>query len=156
MTSDRDARTPLERRTEVATVASVPVIAALGVVAALTSPEAVSSESDPTIGGLVAGGVAFVLVTAGPQVLFWLGLRSGTARGLTATATGAAIWAAWFGLVPLAGALVGGWEGLSPVAIATASAAGVLDAFVVVAARRGLRRRRAAEAPAPGPRTPEP
>jgi hypothetical protein len=131
-------------------VAATPVIAAAGVVSAIGWPEAVSGEADPTTGGVVAGTVAFVLTTAAPQLLFAWALRSGNARALTATAVAAPVWAVWFGLIPLAGALVGGWEGLAPPAVVTAAATGVLDGFVLVAARRGLHHRR------PGGATPDP
>lgn len=135
-----EARTPLERRTAAASLASAPVIVALGVVAALTSPEAVSGEADPTPGGVAFGTAMFVVFTAVPQVLFGLALRSGSPTWLTVTAVAAPIWAVWFGLLPLVAGLVGGREGTAPVAIAAAAAAAVLDGFVLVAARRGLRR----------------
>ncbi|HMN99426.1 MAG TPA: hypothetical protein PKD59_08440 [Miltoncostaeaceae bacterium] len=148
----RDHRTALERGTAAAAFAAAPVIAAVGVVCAIVWPEAVSGEADPTTGGIVAGTVAFVLVTAAPLVLFGWALRSGNPRALTVVAVAAPVWAVWFGLIPLVGALVGGWEGLAPPAVVTAAAAGVLDGFVLVAARRGLRRSR----PGGGGTSPDP
>jgi hypothetical protein len=74
-----------------------------------------------------------------PLLLFGLGLRAGTFGKLTATMAAAPVWAV-LGLQPLMAALVGGWAGVSPVAVVAAAVTGVLNCFVFVAALRGRRR----------------
>jgi len=75
-------------------------------------------------------------------LLFGLALRSGTRAKLIVTAITAPIWAVFFGLLPLVGAVMDGWKGVAPLAVVTAAAAGVLNFFVFVAALRGVRRYR--------------
>ena len=80
-----------------------------------------------------------MVVYALPQLLFGLGLRSGTRGKLKATTIAAAFWV-WLGLQPLVAGLVGGWSSVAPVAVVMVAAAGVLDGCVCVVALRGLRR----------------
>jgi hypothetical protein len=152
-----EATTRFEQRVTTAALAAAPVVAILGVGAMLLAPH-VFAESDTASGsglwlGALLGLGAFAVVVAVPQLLFGLALRSGTRRKLTATAIGAPLWALYVGLLPLLGALENGWEGLAPLAVATAALAGGLDCFVTVAALRGLRRLRSRH-PSPGAPTP--
>ena len=76
-----------------------------------------------------------VLLLALPALCFWRAVaawRRGR-RGI------APLWAV-LGLQPLVASVIGGWAGVSPLAVATAAAAGVLDCCVFVLAVRGRRR----------------
>ena len=146
------ASTPFEERVALACWAAVPVVVILGVVAMLMQPE-VFAETETTDGttpwgGAIAGLSAFLLFTAAPLAFFGHALRAGTRRLLTITIIAAAILALYGGLIPLLGALVGGWEGVSALAVLTGAAVGVLEGFVVVAAV-GARRRLGPERSAP-------
>ncbi len=115
---------------------------------------AVFAESDTATGaglwgGALVGLAMFTVAGPLPQLLFGLALRSGTRVALTAAAIGAPLWALYVGLLPFLAALIGGWEGVAPLAVLVTAAAGVLDVFVFVAARRGLRRRRRGRASLP-------
>lgn len=124
-----------------AALAAVPVIVVLGVIAMFLSPHAFAESESTTGSGLWIGaalGLAMFLAFVGlPQLLFGLALRSGKRGRLTATALTAPIVALFFGLLPLVAALRDGWTGVAPLAVATAAAVAVLDAFVFAAAIRG-------------------
>ena len=136
--------TEFERRVAWSALVAAPLLVVLGAVAMVMNPEAFAESDSATGAGLWLGaafGLAmFVAFTAVPQLLFGLGLRSGTRAALTATLIAAPLWALYFGLLPLAAALIGGWSGLAPLAVLASAAAGVLDIFVFVAALRGRRR----------------
>jgi hypothetical protein len=139
-------RSPLERRVARAAPAVAAIMALTGLVAMLVSPHAFA-ESDSATGrelwvGAVLGLVLFLVVYPLPQLLFGLGLRSGRRGALVATSILAPLWAVFFGVTPLIGAIAGGWSGVAPVAVLGAAAAAVFDGFVLVAALRGLRSRR--------------
>jgi hypothetical protein len=144
--ADLRNRTTFERRVQGSALAAGPLLLVLGVLAMLMDPEAFA-ESDSASGaglwlGAAFGLAMFVAFTAVPQLLFGLALRSGTRVALTSTAIFAPLWALYFGLLPLAAALIGGWSGLAPLAVLASAAAGALDVFVFVAAMRGRRRLR--------------
>ena len=135
-----DDRTPFERRVTVAAFAAAPILAGLGVIAMLISPEVFAASEESTGAGLWIGalfGLAmFLAFVALPPLLFGLALRSGRGRWLTATLIGAPALALYMGLLPLIGAILGGWDGVSPLAVLAAAAAAVLEGFVFAAALR--------------------
>jgi hypothetical protein len=99
----------------------------------------VQGSSGPTPwGGAIAGLALFLLLTAAPLAFFGHALRAGTRGRLTAALIGAAVLGLYGGLLPFIGALVGGWEGVSAIAVLTAAGVAVLEGFVVAAAVRGL------------------
>lgn len=129
--------TTLEKWVTRAALAAAPLMAAVMLIAMVLSPHEVA-ESDTASGwglwlGVAVGFAMAMVIYALPQLLFGLALHSPTRERLNATAIAAPIWAV-FGLQPLIGALVGGWEGLVPLAVVTAAAAGVLDCFVFAVA----------------------
>lgn len=130
-------------RVAFAALVAVPVVVGLGVVAMIISPEAFA-ETEPTAGGTpwggaVAGLAMFLAVTALPLGLFSWALRARRRSGLILTAAAAPYLAVFAGLLPLAGALVEGWDGLSPLAVVLAAGCAVADGFVLAAALRELR-----------------
>jgi hypothetical protein len=135
--------TAFERWVTRAALVAAPLMAAVMLIGMVLSPhEVAGSDTAPGWGlwlGVALGFGMAVVVYALPQMLFGLALRSPSRERLNATALAAPIWAA-FGLQPLIAALVGGWEGLVPLAVMTAAAAGVLDCFVFVVAWRGRSR----------------
>lgn len=135
--------TAFEKWVARAALAAAPLMAVVMLIAMVLSPNEVA-ESDTATGwglwlGVALGFATAMVVYALPQLLFGLALRSPTRERLKATLIGAAIWAV-LGLQPLIAALVGGWEGLVPVAVVTAAAAGVLDCFVFAVAWRSRSR----------------
>ena len=134
--------TPFAERVALACWAAIPPVAVLGLVAMLRSPgvfaEAQDSSGPTPWGGAIAGLAFFLLFTAAPLAFFGHALRAGTRGRLTAALIGAAVLALYGGVLPLAGAVVGGWEGLSAIAVLTAAGVAVLEGFVVAAAARGL------------------
>jgi hypothetical protein len=144
--------TVFERRVAIAALVAAPALVAVGAVSAAIWPEIMGESDTASLAGALAGVAMVALFVALPQLLFGLALRSGRRGPLNATLIGAPIWAVYVGVLPLAGALVGGWEGLVPLMVLAAAAAAILDVFVVLAARRGLARLRA-EPPPPPPVT---
>jgi hypothetical protein len=133
---------PFAQRVALACWAAIPPVVVLGVVAMLSSPEVFAETQDSSgatpWGGAIAGLALFLLFTAAPLAFFGHALRAGTRGRLTAALIGAAVLALYGGLLPLAGALVGGFEGVSAIAVLTAAGVAVLEAFVVAAALREL------------------
>jgi len=116
----------------------------VAIIAMLWSPHEFA-ESDTASGASLWLGAAFglavvLVVYALPQLAFGLALRSRHPRWLRFTAVASPLLAV-FCLVPFLGALVNGWNGVSPVAVVTVACAGVLDSFVFVVALRQLRHR---------------
>ncbi len=115
----------------------------VGLVTMLLWPHELAESDTATGWGLWLGallGLAMLLVMfALPQLLFGLALRSGARRKLTATAVASLIWVL-LGLQPVAGAVVGGWSGLAPLAVVMVAVVSVLDVLVFAVAVRGLRR----------------
>ena len=132
-----------ERRVINATLGAVPIVAAIATVAMLFSPHEFAESDTATGTGLWLGavlGLTMVLVFYGlPLLLFALGLRAGTSTKVTATMIAAPLWA-FLGLQPLVAAILGGCSGLSPLAVGTAAATGLLDCLVFGMALRGRRR----------------
>lgn len=124
-------------------LAAVPVVAGLGTVAMVLSPEgfaeteAVAGETP--WGGAIFGLAMFLAFTALPLGLFSWALRTRRRRALVLTAIAAPYLAIFSGILPLAGALIGGWEGVSPLAVAVAAGCAVIHGFVLAAALRELR-----------------
>lgn len=123
---------------------AVPVVVGLGVVAMLVSPEAFAETEtvagETPWGGAVAGLGAFLAFTALPLGLFAWALRAGRRRGLLLAAVAAPCLALFAGAFPLAGAVAGGWKGVSPLAVLIGAGCAVLHGFVLAAALRALRR----------------
>ena len=135
--------TPFERRVARAALAAAPVMAVIMVAAMLHSPHEFAESDTATgwglwLGALLGASMALILYVL-PQLLFGLALRAPTRARLTATVIAAPVWA-FLGLQPLLAALVAGWDGVVPLAVVTAGAAGVLDCFVFVVALRGRNR----------------
>lgn len=125
-----------------AALAAVPVVFALGTVAMILSPE-VFAESEGTSGGTpwagaLAGLAMFLAVTAVPLALFAWALHARRRGGLVATAIAAPLLAVQTGVLPLVGALVGGWDGLSPLAVLVGAGCAVVYGFVLAAVVREL------------------
>ncbi len=125
-----------------AALAAVPLVVGLGVVAMIVSPEVFAETESATgetpWGGAIFGLATFLAFTALPLGLFSWALRAGRRRGLVLTAIGAPFLALAFGVIPLAGALIGGWEGVSPLAVLVGAGCAVLNGFVLAAALRQL------------------
>jgi hypothetical protein len=133
----------MERRVTTSALAAAPLMTVVGTIAMVLSPGKFA-ESDTATGsglwiGAIVGLATAMVVYALPQLLFGLALRAGTRRKLIATAVTAPL-LAFLSLLPVAGAVIGGWAGVAPLAVVTVGAAGVLDCFVFVVAVRGLRR----------------
>lgn len=132
----------IEKRVTTAALVAAPLLAVVAMIAMLWSPHEFA-ESDTASGASLWLGAAFGLATvlvvyALPQLAFGLALRSGRRRWLIFTAIASPLLAV-FCLVPFLGALVNGWNGVSPVAVDTVACAGVLDCFVFVVTLRLLR-----------------
>jgi succinate dehydrogenase hydrophobic anchor subunit len=132
----------IEKRVTTAALVAAPLLTVAAMIAMLWSPHEFA-ESDTASGtslwlGAAFGLVMVLVVYALPQLAFGLALRSGRPRWLTFTAVASPLLAV-FCLVPFVGALVNGWNGVSPVAVITVACAGVLDCFVFVVALRRLR-----------------
>ena len=137
-------RALLERRVAAAALGAAPIVVVLGLIAALLSPH-VFAEDDSATGtdlwlGAAFGLAQFLVFLAVPQPLFGIALRSGTRRRLTATAIAAPLLAIFGGLLPAIGAITGGLDGVSGLAVVTSAGVGILDCFVFVIALRGVRR----------------
>ena len=147
--------TPFERRVGAAVMLAAPALVAVGAVCAAIWPE-IMGESDTATGaglwiGALFGLAMFTVLAALPQLLFGLALRSGRRGPLTATAIGAPVWALFFGILPLIGAFLEGWEGVAPPAVIASAIVAVLDVFVTVVAVRCLGRLPARPRPEVGP-----
>lgn len=134
----------IARRVTTAALVAAPLLAVVAIIAMLWSPHEFA-ESDTASGASLWLGAAFglavvLVVYALPQLAFGLALRSRRPRWLRFTAVASPLLAV-FCLVPFLGALVNGWNGVSPVAVVTVACAGVLDSFVFVVALRQLRHR---------------
>ncbi|HUZ83924.1 MAG TPA: hypothetical protein VMU66_04470 [Gaiellales bacterium] len=133
---------PIERSVTAAALVAAPLLAAVALIAMLRSPHEFA-ESETASGASLWLGAAFGLATllavyALPQLAFGLALRAGRPRWLRFTAVTSPVLAV-VALVPFLGALVNGWNGVSPIAVVTVACAGVLDCFVFVVALRRLR-----------------
>jgi hypothetical protein len=135
--------TPAEHRLIRIILTAVPEVTVLATVAMLFWPHEFAESSTAVGTGLwigAASGLAMVLVLyVLPLLLFGLGLRAGTYAKLTVIIIAAPVWAL-AGLQPLVVSLVGGWDGVSPLAVVVAAAIGALDWCVFVVALRGRRR----------------
>ena len=134
-----DAGVPrFERSVSRAALAAAPIMVVLGTVAMLVSPH-IFAESESVTGtdlwvGASVGLGLFIVVGALPQLLFGLALRAGGRGKLEATAVAAPVWAVFVGGLPLIGAVIGGFEGLSPLASVTAVALAAPDRVTVTPA----------------------
>jgi hypothetical protein len=119
---------------------AAPLLVLAGILAAVVSPDVMAGDETATGRdlwlGAAVGALEFALVVALPPVLFALALRSGRRRPIVATAVVAPLWALGTAFIPLAGALVGGFEGVSAIAVVAAALAGVLDVALGLAAWR--------------------
>ena len=142
--ADAIRRADFSDRVAISALAAVPVVVGLGVVAMLLSPAAFAETDavpgETPWGGAIAGLAMFLAFTALPLGLFSWALRTGRRRALFATAIAAPYLALFFGVIPLAGALVEGWEDLSPLAVLIGAGCAVLQCFVLAAAIRAPRR----------------
>ena len=143
-TADAIGSEDFVERVAAVALGAVPVVAGLGVVAMVISPEAFA-ETDAVAGstpwaGAVAGLAALLAVTALPLGLFSWALRAGRRPGLLAVAVVAPLLILFVGVLPLAGAIAGGWQDLSALAVLVSAGCAVLEAFVLAAALRLFRR----------------
>lgn len=131
-------------RVAAAALGAVPVVVGLGVVAMVISPEAFA-ETEAIAGttpwaGAIAGLAAFLAFTALPLGLSAWALRAGGRRALLAVAVVAPFLILFGGVFPLAGAIVGGWQDLSALAVLVSAGCAVLEGFVLAAALRAMKR----------------